>query len=82
MLQPPPGLPTLPSASMSTALARTPALPFECCVWPIDQTIIPGRFSARILATSYISFSGTPVTASIAAGVYLAMTSSLTLSMP
>jgi hypothetical protein len=67
---------------MRTAFARTPALPFECCVWPIDQTIIPGRFSARIFATSYMSFSGTPVTASTASGVYFAITSSRTLSMP
>ena len=82
MLVPPPERPTLPSASISTALARTMALPLVCCVWPIAQMMKPGRFSARIFATSYISASGTPVTSSTACGVYLAITSSLTLSMP
>ena len=31
--------------------ARTIALPIVCCVWPMHQTIVLGRFSAIVLAT-------------------------------
>ena len=62
--------------------ARTKALPVVCCVWPMHQTIVDGRFFAISSATWSTSASGTPVTSSTLSGVHLVMTSSLTLSMP
>ena len=62
--------------------ARTIALPIVCCVWPMHQTTVLGRFSAIILATLNTVASSTPQTSSTLSGVHLVITSSLTLSMP
>ncbi|MDT4837343.1 hypothetical protein FQZ97_710730 [compost metagenome] len=79
---PPPLLPTLPSASCRMHDARTMALPMECCVWPMHQTMVAGLASASILATLNIWSSLTPQASSTLSGVHLASTSSRTLSMP
>ena len=62
--------------------ARTIALPIVCCVWPMHQTMVDGRFFAIISATLAICASGTPQASSTLSGVHLASTSSRTLSMP
>ena len=62
--------------------ARTTALPVVCCVWPMHHTTVDGRFFAIISATLQTCASGTPQTSSTLSGVHLAITSSLTLSMP
>ena len=62
--------------------ARTIALPVVCCVWPMHQTTVLGRFSAIILATLKTVASSTPQTSSTLSGVHFAMTSALTLSIP
>ena len=51
MFAPPPDTPMLPSASCTMHDARTIALPIECCVWPMHQTSVDGRFLAIISAT-------------------------------
>ncbi|MDI3515415.1 MAG: hypothetical protein PWP40_2644 [Rhodocyclaceae bacterium] len=62
--------------------ARTIALPIECWVWPMHQTMVLGRFSAMVRAASSIWSSGTPQASSTLSGVHLASTSSRILSMP
>jgi hypothetical protein len=82
MFVPPPDTPTLPSASCRMHDARTIALPMVCWVWPMHQTMVDGRFLAIISAIFNTVASGTPQTSSTLSGVHLAITSSLTLSMP
>ena len=82
MLVPPPLLPTLPRASCSKQEARTTALPVVCWVWPMHHTMVLGRFSDMILATLKVVASSTPQASCTLSGVHLAITSSLTLSMP
>ena len=62
--------------------ARTIALPIVCCVWPMHQTSVDGRFFAIISATLDTCASGTPQASSTLSGVHFAITSSRTLSMP
>ncbi len=62
--------------------ARTIALPIECWVWPMHQTIVDGRFLAIISATRASCSPGTPLASSTASGVHFASTSSRTLSIP
>ena len=62
--------------------ARTIALPVVCCVCPMHQTTVDGRFFAIISATLKTCASGTPQTSCTLSGVHLVITSSLTLSMP
>ena len=82
MFAPPPDTPMLPSASCRMHDARTIALPIVCCVCPMHQTIVDGRFLAIISATLAIWASDTPQTSVTLSGVHLAIMSSLTLSMP
>ena len=62
--------------------ARTIALPMVCWVWPMHQTTVLGRFSARVLATLSTVASSTPQASCTLSGVHLASTSSRTFSMP
>ena len=62
--------------------ARTIALPIVCCVWPMHQTTVDGRFFAIISATLATCASGTPQASSTLSGVHLARISSFTFSMP
>ena len=61
--------------------ARVLLLPTVCCVPPMHQTIVPGRFSAMVCAASLTCSGGTPVTSSTTSGVHLA-TSARISSMP
>ena len=62
--------------------ARTIALPIVCWVWPMHQTMVPGRFSLSIVATFRTCASFTPQASSTLSGVHLAITSARTSSMP
>ena len=71
----------LPSASCRIASARTLALPTVCCVMPMHQTTVLGRFFASVSATRRTSAGLTPVTSSTRCGVHCA-TSLRTSSIP
>ena len=61
--------------------ARVLLLPMVCCVPPMHQTTVPGRFSAMVCAARLTWSPGIPVTFSTTSGVHCA-TSVRTASMP
>ena len=61
--------------------ARTMALPMVCWVWPMHQTMVDGRFLAKVSVTRLSCSGETPVTFSTSSGVHC-LTSSRIFSMP